>query len=194
MASASHKNALFIPAWWLVLCTYIAFGWYWHSLLENLESTPFFRQFPILFWPFITIVNLTIISLCTVPRSFINSRVLSWFESSLFSFIFMIFASVFTVLILTHINALATLLILGTVIAIARLDLQIRAYSTLQSWLSLLLAAVLGCSLGVAVHTWHQSDLLPQERSQTRSQPTIYSTQFDNPLEQPLILSQAPLN
>lgn len=194
MASASHKNALFIPAWWLVIFTYIAFGWYWHSLLENLERMPFFRQFPILFWPFIIIVNLIIISLCTVPRSFINSRVLSWFDSSLFFFIFMVFASVFTVLILTHINALATLLVLGTVIAIARLDLQIRAYSTRQSWLSLLLAAVIGCSLGITAHTWHQSDVVMPERSQTRSQPIESSAQFAHPSKEPLILSQSRLN
>lgn len=134
--------------------------------MGDLDRLPVFRDFPILFWPFIFAVNLLIISLCTVPRRFINSRVLSWFDSSLFSFIFVIFASVISVLVLTHINALATLLILGTVIVIARLDLQIRAYSTTQSWLLLMFAAAIGSGLGVAAHYWHNADPIILDRSQ----------------------------
>ncbi|QFZ92036.2 hypothetical protein [Synechococcus elongatus] len=189
MATTTRRPSILLPSWWLVLFTYMTFGWYWHSLFEMIDSMPFFRHLPILFWPFILIVNLFIISLCTVPRSLINSRFLSWFDSSLFSFIFVIFASVLSVLILTHINALATLLILGTVIAIARLDLQIRAYSTVRSWLSLLIAALIGSGLGIAAHHWHQTDAITSARSPMIQLFISQTAALDHPLSSNLELT-----
>lgn len=166
MPASTQKPSILIPALWLVVFTYIAFGWYWHSLVEELHRFPVFHEFPVLFWPFILLVNLMLISLCTAPRSLVNPRILSWFDSSLFSFVFIIFASVISVLVLTHVNALATLIILGTALGIARLDLQIRAYSIAQSWILLLLAAVIGGSIGISAHAWHHKAHAEVERSQ----------------------------
>lgn len=193
MAPTVRKNAFLIPAWWLVLFTYVAFGWYWHSLVNDLDRLPLFQSLPILFWPFVLLVNLLIISLCTVPHSVINPRVLKWFDSSLFSFIFVIFVSVISVLILTNINALTTLLVLGTVIMIARLDLQVRAYSTAQSWILLLLAAALGSGIGIIAHQWQNSDLRTMERSQQPYQSVLYTAQSEPQAETSCVLSQSQL-
>ena len=174
MPARTQKPSILIPALWLVIFTYMAFGWHWNSLFRQIEDIPVIHHFPILFWPFIITFNLLLISLCTAPRSLVNPRILSWFESSLFSFVFIIFASVLTVLILTHVNALATLIILGTALSIARLDLQIRAYSIVQSWLLLLLAALIGSGIGISAHIWHNNTNPEEERSQL---PTVIPMQ-----------------
>lgn len=142
-----------LPALWMLFVTYLVYGWYWRdeesSVVENLD---FINLHPQLYWPLICALVLFLVAIWTTPSRFYKRFVSSWFDSDLLSFLFIIWASVVGVLLLTYFDGFATTVILSSALLLVRLDLLLRGAGLAVTFGLLSLFALGGLAAGATVH------------------------------------------
>jgi hypothetical protein len=142
-----------LPALWMLFVTYLVYGWYWRDEESSaIESHDLINLHPELYWPLICALVLFLVAIWTTPSRFYKRFVNSWFDSDLLAFIFLIWASVVGVLLLTYFDGFATTVILSSALLLVRLDLLLRGAGLAVTFVLLSLFALGGLAAGATVH------------------------------------------
>jgi hypothetical protein len=116
-----------LPALWMLFVTHLIFGWYWRDEQSDVvDKVDFFHLHPQLYWVANIGLVLLLVAIWTTPSRFYKQFVGSWFDSDLLTFIFIIWASVMGVLLLTYFDGFTTTVILSSALLLVRLDLLMR--------------------------------------------------------------------